>query len=312
MPKAGLFAGEITEQAPADGATTTKQKGYQWLEYGNIFEPQAYDVSGGEGWCVTQNGFSPGTDFPYPFEDINATEWTMMAVFTPIDLALPGQGAVIIDTGQWANAPFISCARRSVSNQRFMSIGFGGDNSPSSNEIGVGKVELTLNYPTWLNSHWYCMAMSYSQPLNRLTFMCRNLTLGEEMAYNPFISSNHNVKYPTSPTVGTSNSVAAYASQANVPAGAPDTPFLGQLSQVWIDDSWLDLTIGANRNKFCGSDGVIFIGEDGSSVTGSRPLYYTPSGVPFDNAGTLNVGLSPDYWAKGTFTPATNLPPEAS
>lgn len=37
MPKAGLFAGEVTTAAPADGAITTKHKGYQWMEYGNLF-----------------------------------------------------------------------------------------------------------------------------------------------------------------------------------------------------------------------------------------------------------------------------------
>ena len=34
MPKAGLFAGEVTPQAPADDSPTTKQKGYWWMEYG--------------------------------------------------------------------------------------------------------------------------------------------------------------------------------------------------------------------------------------------------------------------------------------
>ena len=39
MPKAGLFAGEVTTAAPADGAITTKNKGYQWMEYGNVIPP---------------------------------------------------------------------------------------------------------------------------------------------------------------------------------------------------------------------------------------------------------------------------------
>jgi hypothetical protein len=36
MPKAGLFAGEVTQEAPADGAVTTKDKGYPWMEWGNV------------------------------------------------------------------------------------------------------------------------------------------------------------------------------------------------------------------------------------------------------------------------------------
>ena len=32
--KAGLFAGEVTQNAPADRASTTKHKGYQWMQWG--------------------------------------------------------------------------------------------------------------------------------------------------------------------------------------------------------------------------------------------------------------------------------------
>lgn len=38
MANAGLFAGEVTQAAPADGAVTSKQKGFQWMEYGNVYE----------------------------------------------------------------------------------------------------------------------------------------------------------------------------------------------------------------------------------------------------------------------------------
>ncbi|GAG46151.1 unnamed protein product, partial [marine sediment metagenome] len=34
MPKAGLYAAEVTTNAPADGAATLKQKGYIWMEWG--------------------------------------------------------------------------------------------------------------------------------------------------------------------------------------------------------------------------------------------------------------------------------------
>lgn len=33
MSKAGMFAGEVTESAPADGSITTKGKGYHWMQY---------------------------------------------------------------------------------------------------------------------------------------------------------------------------------------------------------------------------------------------------------------------------------------
>ena len=39
MPKAGIFAGEVTQAAPADGAATLKAKGYHWMEYGNVIVP---------------------------------------------------------------------------------------------------------------------------------------------------------------------------------------------------------------------------------------------------------------------------------
>lgn len=38
-PKAGMFAGEVTQSAPADDSPTTKQKGYWWMEYGNVAIP---------------------------------------------------------------------------------------------------------------------------------------------------------------------------------------------------------------------------------------------------------------------------------
>ena len=35
-PKAGLFAGEVTPQAPSDDSPTSKDKGYWWMEYGTV------------------------------------------------------------------------------------------------------------------------------------------------------------------------------------------------------------------------------------------------------------------------------------
>ena len=40
-PKAGLFAGEVTPQAPADDSPTSKDKGYWWMEYGSVVIPPA-------------------------------------------------------------------------------------------------------------------------------------------------------------------------------------------------------------------------------------------------------------------------------
>lgn len=37
--KAGLFSGEITSAAPANGAATTKQNGYQWMQWGGEIPP---------------------------------------------------------------------------------------------------------------------------------------------------------------------------------------------------------------------------------------------------------------------------------
>ena len=39
MSKAGVLAGLVTTNAPADGAPTIKRKGYHWFEYGGSFEP---------------------------------------------------------------------------------------------------------------------------------------------------------------------------------------------------------------------------------------------------------------------------------
>ena len=74
-PKAGIFAGEVTTAAPADGAATLKQKGYQWMEYGNIIIPPAscnfvwdiatltpdFQVSGEDGSGTWASGLILGT-----------------------------------------------------------------------------------------------------------------------------------------------------------------------------------------------------------------------------------------------------------
>jgi hypothetical protein len=83
MPKAGLFAGEVTQEAPANGAVTTKDKGYHWMEWGNTALPAPkqnrviawfdYEEGAGGGntklystneptwYFESQNGYSPTT-----------------------------------------------------------------------------------------------------------------------------------------------------------------------------------------------------------------------------------------------------------
>lgn len=39
MSKAGLFSGEVVENAPANGAATTKQNGHQWMSWGTATPP---------------------------------------------------------------------------------------------------------------------------------------------------------------------------------------------------------------------------------------------------------------------------------
>jgi len=62
MAKSGLFAGKITKEAPADKALTDKQKGYQWMEWGNFAATGVWILTRGENdWDYLHVNYLEGT-----------------------------------------------------------------------------------------------------------------------------------------------------------------------------------------------------------------------------------------------------------
>ena len=62
----------------------------------------------------------------------------------------------------------------------------------------------------------------------------------------------------------------------------------GGYSEWWWDDSYMDLSVEANRSKFRSVAGVpAYLGATGELPTGSTPKYYFPDGDASSNLGTF-------------------------
>jgi len=72
----------------------------------------------------------------------------------------------------------------------------------------------------------------------------------------------------------------------------------GSMAELFIDDSYIDLSQASNRAKFYDSDNKpVDLGDDGSNVTGSQPLVY----LKMDHtAGVSNLG--DNLGSAGNFT----------
>ena len=52
-------------------------------------------------------------------------------------------------------------------------------------------------------------------------------------------------------------------------------PFYGSMAEFWMDNSYIDFSVEANRRKFYSAAGAaVDLGSDGSTPTGSSPLMY--------------------------------------
>jgi len=84
---------------------------------------------------------------------------------------------------------------------------------------------------------------------------------------------------------------------AEVQIGGGDligAPLQGCMSQVWFDsNTFLDITIEANRRKFINADGSpVALGPDGSVPTGTSPLIYLDNPVTTFH---INRGTGGDF-----------------
>ena len=318
MPKAGLFAGEVTAQAPADGALVpTKQNGYQWMEYGIIPKSGIFPNA-----FITQNDYQVGVDHVSPFDDTDSPTFTMMSVFKPSGLAgLSGTDkAYMLQLGgyQISNTPDASMAMFIEQNSGAIWV-----NSRMVNTDG-GNVYYNIDFkvtgtgaPTgWLISHWYCYVVSYDEggvDPYRMGGMLVNLTLGEEVWDAGFTEDEQLGNVGQGDSTGWEESVCAYGCSAIIHLAPPDDPpleeFDGFLYQQMLHDKFINLGVSANRRLFCDLTMVKDL-DSGINVWGETALYFSKTGFPQDNTGTWDVD-SGGYWLEGTVSYDTDAPPGA-
>lgn len=98
---------------------------------------------------------------------------------------------------------------------------------------------------------------------------------------------------------------ADYAVGADVAGG---DPFNGCFSELWFDDSYIDLSVEANRRKFITAAGrPVNLGSIGQGPTGSQPiLFLTGSGTPF----VTNLGSGGGMTDNGAVSACSSTPPD--
>ncbi len=95
MAKAGLFAGEITSAAPANGAATTKQNGYHWMQWGSATPPpdkKADDL-------IREAG--PAAMYTFQDPDFNTTLIDEMGVYDLTTVINSGDSAPVPVLNPW-------------------------------------------------------------------------------------------------------------------------------------------------------------------------------------------------------------------
>jgi len=313
MGKAGIFAGEVTPLAPADGASTIKQKGYQWMEYGGGFFP----ASSEGGIAGTQYNYTtavPSLSHPFASGDYSEMTFSFVGrIITPPTSVGSTDNSVpfcLSPAGVGDTRNGFLCNRQVGVAYRWLCYMF--------DETGAGNVATgSIIIPDADITDWWWVGFSYSATTTTAHFVAQNLTKGTTITVPENISaSGNNVKFfpsatsdgtPFSPCHWGFESLAAY-----FPSPTLYRTFKGYLSQVMIHNKYIDLSILANRNLFCAADGVIDYGVNGEIPFGEQPLVYLPNGHPSTNKGTLFIGNWEEDFYVNPATVSGPLPPQGS
>ena len=89
---------------------------------------------------------------------------------------------------------------------------------------------------------------------------------------------------------------------ANIGVGADHTgtsKHNGDLADVWLDDTYLDLSQASNRGKFRAGGGPINLGTDGSLPTGASPIIFLSGSTA---AWHTNKGTGGGFTMTGALT----------
>lgn len=291
-PKSGLFAGEVTEAAPAAEATTAKQKGYQWMEYGNIFSPESTDCNTG-GVAATQYNWHAGSpNFTHPFAGDSFDEFTMSYVgkLTSAPTTIDG-----LDNSQ------VFSLKNGGDEIRFVSMKLAGSiriRAGMGTQLGSGNIfdRNVLIDSTW--DDWWWFGASYSKTLSARSFYGVNLETGAEVS-GALGGGESDLSIAFEPKVTSDNTPDSVCNWGFDEWQSPNTNryYKGYLSQVFIHNKYIDFSVAANRRKFCALDGVIPYGIDGSIPLGEQPLVYLANGHPSSNTGLKFIGTwDTDFW----------------
>ena len=310
MSQAGLFAGKSTQDAPTNGALTSMQSGYHWFEWTKAI-PTSAEFDATKGVAATQDTYwttGSGINFPHPFVGQEFTEWTISTVFKSNSVPTAGNNR---REPCGINAPGGVEMKDNSGDPALTASVWSQPDGTSNFQLANHFMELPVG---WSALDWYCVTISYSQPLNVGMVSYVNMTNGLELFYALTIVNNDVVSY-TGATAGKFPTVATYGAKA-VAGINPDTfssPWQGSLGHLYVHNSYIDLSDEGNRRKFSGIDGIINLGGVGQNPFGVQPLIYLPNGGPWDSRGTANTGVYPDdFFVTLPVELDVNLPPVSS
>ena len=301
---AGLFAGEITQNAPLDEAPTTKPRAYVWMEYGTpIIEVLPFSR---EGYAVTQeNWFGSDPNFTHPFANEVWDAITMTAVFRPKDVIsnTNDQGIYNIRAAGPVN---LYIRKRPITDETTFGYSIVSDGGIN---ISSGLHEITLDQPGWSDDDWFWMGVSYSNTLNEVTFAVVDFNLGLEMVTPVTVTTNQQLSFGPSLT---SSSIVVWGANSSGGVDVQGSAFPGPMSQVFIHNAYKDFADPFVRRQFAALNGIIDVGPTGNYPFGVTPLVYMPRGWPEGNLGTTFIGNSSDFWLEDIVSTDTDLPPVGS
>ncbi len=314
--KAGLFAGEVTEQAPADGALTEKQEGYHWMEWGEDapatgLVPTSGEYSTNKGYAATQNDWSESSPiFPHPFND---EVWPLIT--TSVVWKLDREPVFGEDHRHAYNLHGgVKLYLNFVQSGSYHRIQYEVLNSTTTI---TSSITLRLDHAAsgttgWEWSDWYCISLSYSSVLGGGYVSYVNMSRNEEVVDPLSVIFAEPVDFLDS-GIGTQGSSIIWGAQEAFDSNTITSVWTGTLANIFIHNKYIDFSQQENRRKFSGLNGVVYLGESGEIPFGETPLIYMPSGGPWDNRGTAHMGDHPeDFYYNKTVEINTNPPPIAS
>ena len=293
---AGVFAGEVTPQAPAHNSPTSKRKGYHYFEYGE-FQP-----SSGIGHSWTQNNIDPF--FPHPFRNNEYNEFTASVIFSPVTQPNTLENSFLFTIQSQGDSFHMLVRTRPATINMFFSFQMSTMYPSETNAVGVanGTIEITTGNQGWLPAHWYWIAASYDFTNSLITYAIRNLTLGEESIETGTIVDLRPIAF--------NDQIEGASLCGWGTTGVLDTHFDGAMSQLVLHNKYIDLNDLGNRNKFCCINGVINIGERGENIFGEIPLVHNErGGFPEEANGTIFIGDLEDLTSPVQIVRDEPLPP---